>query len=70
MSREPKSDSSKEIQDDRAGADLEAKLGLLPDAPGVYLHKNARGKVIYVGKAGRLNQRVRSYFHRGGDKDP
>ncbi len=58
MSREPK--SAKELQ---------AKLQLLPDAPGVYLHKNSQGKVIYVGKASRLNQRVRSYFHTGGDKD-
>ena len=58
MSREPKSTK-----------DLKAKLQLLPDAPGVYLHKNSQGKVIYVGKASHLNQRVRSYFHTGGDKD-
>lgn len=45
------------------------KLALLPDAPGVYLHKNRDGKVIYVGKAVRLKQRVRSYFQAGGDKD-
>ncbi len=45
------------------------KLSLLPDAPGVYLHKNKQGKVIYVGKAKRLSQRVRSYFQEGGDKD-
>ena len=38
------------------------KLKSLPAAPGVYLHKNKQGKVIYVGKANRLNQRVRSYF--------
>ena len=41
-------------------AAIEAKLRLLPAAPGVYLHKDERGKVIYVGKAIRLNQRVRS----------
>ncbi len=45
------------------------KLALLPDAPGVYLHKNRDGKVIYVGKARRLQQRVRSYFQSGGEKD-
>ena len=45
------------------------KLGLLPEAPGVYLHKNKDGKVIYVGKATRLSQRVRSYFQTGGEKD-
>ncbi|RMG36592.1 MAG: hypothetical protein D6732_08085, partial [Methanobacteriota archaeon] len=35
----------------------------LPPRPGVYLHKNAEGKVIYVGKAVNLRSRVRSYFH-------
>jgi excinuclease ABC subunit C len=34
----------------------------LPDAPGVYLWKDAAGKVLYVGKANRLRQRVRNYF--------
>ncbi len=41
---------------------LEDKLAALPAAPGVYLHKNGEGKVIYIGKASRLNQRVSSYF--------
>lgn len=36
----------------------------LPAKPGVYLHKNAQGKVIYVGKAVNLRSRVRSYFHK------
>jgi excinuclease ABC subunit C len=36
----------------------------LPDKPGVYLHKNAQGKIIYVGKAINLKSRVRSYFHK------
>jgi excinuclease ABC subunit C len=53
----------------KAVKQLQAKLKLLPDAPGVYLHKNSQGKVIYVGKANRLNQRVRSYFHSGSEKD-
>ena len=48
---------------------LSAKLALLPEAPGVYLHKNKDGKVIYVGKAIRLSQRVRSYFQTGTEKD-
>lgn len=39
-----------------------AKLGTLPDGPGVYLWKDAEGKVLYVGKAKRLRSRVRSYF--------
>ncbi len=48
-------------------ADLEAKLEALPARPGVYLLKNAKGKVIYVGKAKSLRSRVRTYF-RGGDE--
>ena len=44
---------------------IEQKLRLLPPSPGVYLFKDARGRVIYVGKAKRLPARVRSYF-RGG----
>ncbi len=38
------------------------KLRSLPAAPGVYLMKDDRGKVIYVGKAARLSHRVRNYF--------
>ena len=41
---------------------LEDKLNELPPSPGVYLHKDAAGKVIYVGKAKNLRNRVRSYF--------
>lgn len=41
---------------------LEAKLRALPAKPGVYLFKNGEGNVIYVGKAGNLKSRVRSYF--------
>ncbi len=42
---------------------LEEKLKTLPDSPGVYLMKNAQGKIIYVGKAIVLKNRVRQYFH-------
>src|SRR5262249_41222611 len=46
---------------------LEEKLERLPGAPGVYLMKDARGEVIYVGKAVNLRSRVRSYFGRSSD---
>jgi excinuclease ABC subunit C len=42
----------------------------LPTKPGVYLYKNAAGKVIYVGKAVNLRARVRSYFHQSAQHTP
>ena len=47
--------------------DIEACLDTLPSAPGVYLLRDRRGKVIYVGKAVNLRARVRSYFRASGD---
>lgn len=43
------------------------QLDLFPTQPGVYLMKNQQGKVIYVGKAKNLRQRVKQYFAPGGD---
>jgi excinuclease ABC subunit C len=42
--------------------ELRDKVSQLPFSPGVYLYKDAGGKVIYVGKAKSLRNRVRSYF--------
>ena len=43
---------------------MEQKLKTLPDNPGVYLMKNSSGKIIYVGKAVVLKNRVRQYFRK------
>jgi len=52
------------------GSSLEEKLAALPDAPGVYLYRDRRGKVLYVGKAKSLRSRVRSYFQKGAQHPP
>ena len=49
---------------------LAEKLKQLPTAPGIYLHKNAAGKIIYVGKAKSLRNRVRQYFQSSRNMDP
>ena len=49
--------------------DLHSKIKTLPTSPGVYMYKNAEGKVIYVGKAKSLRARVRSYFLRAASED-
>ena len=41
---------------------LEAQVAALPESAGVYLFKDGRGRVLYVGKADALRDRVRSYF--------
>ncbi len=49
---------------------LKQKLDNLPVSPGVYIFKNAEGKIIYVGKAISLRNRVRSYFQESRALDP
>ncbi|GAX46643.1 excinuclease ABC subunit UvrC [Pseudolactococcus reticulitermitis] len=46
---------------------IKAKLAILPDNPGCYLHKDKNGTIIYVGKAKNLKNRVRSYFRGSHD---
>ncbi|TLU85927.1 MAG: excinuclease ABC subunit C [Chlorobium sp.] len=54
------------IDEDVARSDIKKalyqKLATLPTSPGVYQFRNAGGRVIYVGKAKNLRNRVRSYF--------
>ncbi|MFA5936140.1 MAG: excinuclease ABC subunit UvrC [Patescibacteria group bacterium] len=47
--------------------DVKVKNNELPDTPGVYLMKDGKGKIIYVGKATSLKRRVSSYFQRPHD---
>ena len=44
---------------------LDEKLKGIPRSPGVYLYKDTAGKIIYIGKAKNLRNRVRSYFQAG-----
>lgn len=49
---------------------MEQKIDHLPAGPGVYIYKNSQGRIIYVGKALSLRQRVRSYFQESRALDP
>ncbi|HSQ61451.1 MAG TPA: excinuclease ABC subunit UvrC [Acidobacteriota bacterium] len=49
---------------------MSAKLEALPAQPGVYVFRDRRGEVLYVGKAKRLDQRVRSHFQDPGSVGP
>ena len=48
---------------------LQSTLTTLPDKPGCYIMKNAEEKIIYIGKAVNLKNRVRSYFHTSAGHD-
>lgn len=50
--------------------ELQKKLKSLPKEPGVYFHKDKQGKIIYVGKAAILRNRVRQYFQASRNRDP
>ena len=49
---------------------IKATLKHLPDQPGVYLMKDAHGRVLYVGKAKSLRNRVRQYWQAGRSGSP
>lgn len=63
---EDRTESPKELRRQR----LQERVKELPEKPGVYLFKNAKGRVIYVGKAKSLRQRVRQYFSEGPHGGP
>ena len=54
MAREPVKTERKAI--------ASTKLELIPARPGVYLFKDAKGKILYIGKANQLDSRVRNHF--------
>ena len=65
------SNLASDIVSDRIISDhLQEKLRKLPELPGVYLMKSKDDKVIYVGKAVSLKNRVRSYFQSPHRLDP
>lgn len=49
---------------------IDEELKKLPDKPGVYLMKDEKGQIIYVGKAVSLKKRVRQYFQSSRNKTP
>ena len=49
---------------------IKEALKQLPNKPGVYMHKDSLGNVIYVGKAVSLRNRVRQYFQSSRNMDP
>src|SRR5262245_7108955 len=55
-----------QARDETSGSPLAERAERLPTGPGVYLFKNARGSVLYVGKAQNLRSRVKQYV-LGGD---
>lgn len=49
--------------------DLAEKLKNLPTGAGIYLHKDAHGRILYVGKAKNLRNRIRQYFQSARNQD-
>lgn len=49
--------------------ELKDKIANLPQKPGIYQYKDSTGKIIYVGKAIKLRNRVRSYFNKQKQHD-
>lgn len=61
--------TQQDLLNNRPGNALRDKILSLPEQPGVYMYLDAKGEVIYVGKAKRLKRRVSSYFNRMHDSN-
>ena len=55
--------------DENAEVEVREKVDNLPLAPGVYMFKDKKDRLLYIGKAKRLRNRVRSYFQNSSDHD-
>ena len=69
MGHRPKADRDM-TETEKARARIQMRLAGLPDKPGVYLMRDIDGRIIYVGKAIVLRNRVRSYFHKAAFDSP
>mgnify|MGYP003112546789 FL=1 len=57
------------MSDDSSAVSLEEKVANLPTSPGVYIYRDKGESVLYVGKAKKLRNRVRSYFQDSRPQD-
>lgn len=62
-------EADKKISLESENIELNDKIASLPNLPGVYIYKNKNGKIIYIGKAINLRNRVRSYFRSNSSVD-
>jgi len=57
------------VSEQKINIDVSEKVANLPLSPGVYIYKDKNGSVLYVGKAKKLRNRVRSYFQESRNVD-
>ena len=50
--------------------EINKRLKAIPTTPGVYLMKDEKGRILYIGKAASLRKRLKSYFYKKGHFGP